>query len=254
MTHRLGIASLLLAGCSDYDVKGLHEDPVSPLLDTAFEEEEEEQCPDAPPEVSFEAPLCDTVVQGRAVNFSAFVVDDGDPDDLWLRWESDRDGLLAEGTLQTAGRLTTQLSPGGHLLSLLVEDACGNQVTSQHTVQVVEPIGSYLPQSPDGLGFDADGLLWVADWTTNEVVRMDPHTFEVIWRYDLPYAGADGVTQMTDQILVSFFHANHVLALDACTGAVIGGWPSPTAGGVSDVAWDGKDLWTRTTSSSRSTG
>ena len=197
------------------------------------------------PALTVEFPICSVVAEDQGLRLTATVADDGPTEDLWIRWESDRDGLLHEGPADADGRqeLQTFLSGGDHVVTVTVTDACGEVGGASHPVQVVPYGGVYLPQSPDGLSFDADGYLWVADWETDRVVRINPASFEILWEFALPYSGADGLTLLGDRILVSFFHSNQVVTLDACTGAQLGSWPSPTPGGVADVSWDGSDLW-----------
>jgi hypothetical protein len=255
------LASLGCAACVDYGLDAIDRERPRPPLDTgaAFEDDsdvltdpdtghlpdDDSAAPNQAPTLRVDAPICGTVAEDQAVTMTASVVDDGPVEEIWLTWESDQDGLLHEGPADARGRqvLETTLSAGEHRVTVTVEDAQGARSGSDYAISVVGYAGTYTPQGPDGLSFDDSGYLWVADWDTDRVYRVNPSTFGILWAFDLPYEGADGLTLMEDTILVSFYVSNQVAVLDACTGAELSSWPAPTPGGISDVSWDGTNLW-----------
>ncbi len=255
------LTSLGATACVDYGLDAIDTEKARPPRDTGAPDDEDSGSPPEPdtgdppdddsaapnqaPTLTVEAPICGTVAEDQRLAMTATVSDDGSMRDLIVRWESDRDGLLHEGAPDGSGQQTleTTLSAGEHSITVRVEDAQGATASSVHTLSVVGYTGTYIPQGPDGLSFDDSGYLWVADWDTDRVYRVNPTTFGILWEFDLPYEGADGLTLMGDEILVSFYYTNQVAVLDACTGAELDSWPSPTPGGISDVSWDGSDLW-----------
>jgi outer membrane protein assembly factor BamB len=267
MSHPSSLLLLLLLGCLgsaacvDYGLDAIDAEKARPARDTGAPDDDDSDLqpepdtgdlqdddsatPNQAPTLTVEAPICGTVAEDQRLAMTATVVDDSPPRDLMVRWESDRDGLLHEGAPDGGGQqmMETTLSPGEHSITVSVEDAEGAITGSTHPISVVGYAGTYTPQGPDGLSFDGDGYLWVADWDTDRVYRVNPTTSGILWEFDLPYEGADGLTLMGDEILVSFYYTNQVAVLDACTGAELDSWPSPTPGGISDVSWDGSDLW-----------
>ncbi len=197
------------------------------------------------PRITVDVLSCMLVPEDEVITLSAALFDDGPTSDLIVRWESDLDGVLFEGPPDGMGTSTIEvlLSGGDHTITVTAEDTCSGLGRETFDITVLPYEGTYGLQGPDGLSFDATGYLWVADWETDRVHKMNPWTLETLWSFALPYEGADGLTLMGDAILVSFYYTNQVVFLDTCTGAETASWPSPTPGGISDVSWDGTDLW-----------
>ncbi len=70
--------------------------------------------------------------------------------DLWGRWTSDRDGVLAEGALDAAGTLTgvvVPVTPGVHVVTWQVEDADGAVCLARRIFEVGTPpsLGALVP-------------------------------------------------------------------------------------------------------------
>ena len=198
-----------------------------------------------PPEVSIEGPECTSILLGDTLYMSAVAADSEDPPEaLWAVWESDVSGVLQEGWVGADGvsELTVTPPAGEQRISVTITDSCGLTGTSSYVLDVTDTSGSYPGPSPDGLSFDDQGYLWIADYESGKVYQVDPVTLGIIKELSLPYSGADGLTWMDGVMLVSFYTSNQVVAIDPCTGAELDSFPAPGSG-VSDVSWDGSRLW-----------
>lgn len=144
-----------------------------------------------PPEVTLETPLPGEVSnEGEGIAFRALVSDREDvAGDLTVRWESDRDGLLYEGTPDSGGLaqfIGRDLSVGEHVLTVTVTDSTGLTATTLGTFTVNgipgAPSISLSPGSPttvddlvvriDAPAVDPDGdpLVYTYTWTRDGVV------------------------------------------------------------------------------------
>jgi len=198
-----------------------------------------------PPVVAIEGPECTSMLLGDPLYMSAIASDSEDPPEaLWAVWESELAGVLQEGWVGADG--TSELSvvpPGGEQrITVTVTDSCGLSAISSYVLDVTDTSGSYPGPEPDGLSFDDQGYLWIADFDSDRVYQVDPATLGIIKELALPYSGADGLTWMDGVMLVSFYSSNQVVAIDPCNGAELDSFPAPGSG-VSDVSWDGSRLW-----------
>ena len=94
-----------------------------------------------PPSVTITDPLDgDVHDEGSPALLAGLVEDPEDlPGELWVRWESDRDGVLAEGPPDDNGETalyTAALTRGVHVVSLTVADPLGLESTAWVTVRV----------------------------------------------------------------------------------------------------------------------
>lgn len=196
------------------------------------------------PLVSLSVPDCYTVLLGDDIELVATITDEDAAADLAVTWESDVDGALQTGAADSdlTSTLAAALSEGTHTVTVTVTDACGQSASATIEITVVEARGTYDGPSPDGLDFDGDGYLWVADWASDYVYQLDPADLGILRRIALPYSGADGLSWMDDTMLVSFYDSNRVVAIDTCDGSELSSWRAPGRG-VSDVSWDGTNLW-----------
>jgi len=55
------------------------------------------------------------------------------------------------------------------------------------------PVDQSAPTGANGVAFDADGMLWLADLFGNQVLRIDPSTGEILERFPEEKAGPDDV-------------------------------------------------------------
>lgn len=196
------------------------------------------------PLISVEVPDCYTVMLGDEVALVAEITDEESSDDLSVTWESDRDGTLQTGAADAdyTSTLAAALSAGTHTVTVTVTDACGQSASATVQITVTDPSTVYSGGEPDGLDFDGDGYLWVADYGSDRVYQLDPESLGILKRVSLPYRGADGLSWMGDTMLVSFYATNNVVAIDPCDGSELSSWDAPGSG-VSDVSWDGTNLW-----------
>ena len=110
--------------------------------------------PDGSPRLFFSAPeQTRTYAAGEAVPFSATASDDATPNEaIVIRWVSNVDGVLGEGTADRDGRLLFErvLTPGFHQLTVTATDADGDfsELRSSVNVGGVAPIRLEAPD-PD---------------------------------------------------------------------------------------------------------
>ena len=196
------------------------------------------------PLVALSVPDCYTVLAGDTVDLVAEITDEDAPEDLVVTWESSLDGVVQTGPADAdrTSSLSASLSAGAHTITVTVTNACGQTATATVEINVVEARGTYSGGEPDGLDFDGDGYLWVADYGSDLVYQLDPATLGILRKIDLPYSGADGLSWMDTTMLVSFYASNRVVAIDTCDGSELWSWRAPGSG-VSDVSWDGSALW-----------
>lgn len=199
---------------------------------------------DALPEIRVAGPDCLIIHDGDPVSLIATITSPVDPGSLIVTWESDRDGVIQKYTVDADGTSTLDavLSPGDHVLTATVSDPCDREDSASFTLTVKAPSATYSGPQPDGLAFDDNGTLWIADYGTDRVYQVDPLTLGILKALDLPGDGVDGVTFMDGEMLVSFYRTNELVFVDLCDGSETGRWNAP-GGGVSDVSFDGTDLW-----------
>ncbi len=199
---------------------------------------------DNPPSLSITGPECLTIYDGDPVSLVAILAAAGDPETLIVTWESDRDGVIQKYTADADGTSTliATLSPGEHTLTATVTDACDRSGSGTFDLTVTAPETVYTGPAPDGLAFDDQGYLWIADWETDRLYQVDPLTLGILKALDLPGDGVDGATFLGGEMLVSFYKTNELVFVDLCDGSETGRWNAP-GNGVSDVSWDGTDLW-----------
>jgi hypothetical protein len=96
--------------------------------------------PSDPPTVTLEQPVTGVYLSGDPMLFSATVGDDEtDPSDLGVSWSSDLDGEFDAGSADSSGTLFFQydaLSPGEHVVTLTVDDRCGNLTEASVAVEI----------------------------------------------------------------------------------------------------------------------
>lgn len=138
----------------------------------------------SPPEVTITAPAeTEVAVYGEWVSFAALVQDGEDrPEDLTIRWVSDRDGLLDETPADAAGAVgfsTSSLSAGGHTVSLTVTDTAGLAVVDRvHVAVDTAPGAPVVSLGPVGAGTNDDLI------ATIDVPSVDADGDPVGYRYD----------------------------------------------------------------------
>jgi hypothetical protein len=112
------------------------------------EPEEEEDPPiedpnDGAPSVSIVSPQYNDVFSSaNSILMEGMVLDsETDLDDLLVRWDSDRDGMLFSSTADSEGfsALTTNLSVGGHVVTLTVRDGAGQEASDTVLIDVQAP-------------------------------------------------------------------------------------------------------------------
>jgi len=198
-----------------------------------------------PPTVSLDGPECTSLLLGDPLFMSATASDPEDPPELlWAVWESDVSGVLQEDWVGADGVSTLDIIPpeGEQRITVTITDSCGQSSNTSYVLDVTDTSGSYPGPAPDGLSFDDQGYLWIADYESDRVYQVDPITLGIIKELNLPYSGADGLTWMDGVMLVSFYTSNQVVAIDPCNGAEVDSFNAPGSG-VSDVSWDGSRLW-----------
>ena len=137
------------------------------------------------------------VALGEVVSFSAtFSTSSDDASGLTYRWESDQDGLLAEGEASTTSlSLEYQdLSAGPHTVSLTLTDALGDQGSDSLTLSVNRPpegasTVSIAPQTP----VTTDALIATIDEAALDP-EGDPVTYTFTWTVDNTPSGISGDT------------------------------------------------------------
>lgn len=139
-----------------------------------------------PPSASVTAPPSGSeYLEAEVIEFEALVHDDQDDDaELKVSWASDRDGAFEGGSVEQgyARFSTANLSPGNHVVTVLVADTGGEASTANVTVVVAD-----LPDAPE---------ITIVHPVTNETaVESQGYTFEakVEDSFDLP-----------EELLVSF--------------------------------------------------
>jgi hypothetical protein len=196
------------------------------------------------PSLSIAGPDCLTIYDGDPVSLVATLVAAGNPEDLIVTWESDLDGVIQKYTADadSTSTLIATLSPGEHRLTATVTDACDRAGSGSFDLTVTAPEAVYSGPAPDGLAFDDQGYLWIADFESDRLYQVDPLTLGILKALNLPGEGVDGATFMGGEMLVSFYKTNELVFVDLCDGSETGRWNAP-GNGVSDVSWDGTDLW-----------
>ncbi|GEM_PF-3497349 len=196
------------------------------------------------PELSIAGPDCLTIYDGDPVTLTATLTAPGDPTTMIVTWESDLDGMIQKYTADADGTSTLDatLSPGDHVLTATVTDACERQGSDSFALTVTAPETVYTGSQPDGLAFDDQGYLWIADFGSDRLYQVDPLSLGILKALNLPGDGVDGATFMGGEMLVSFYRTNELVFVDLCDGSETGRWNAP-GNGVSDVSFDGTDLW-----------
>jgi glutamine cyclotransferase len=198
-----------------------------------------------PPVVTLSSAECTTLLPGVPVTLRATVSDAEDPADaLYYYWEDETGAVLDEGYLDPSGVTEITITPdaGAHDYRLRAVDTCNTEGENTYELTVIDSYYTYPGSEPDGLGFDDLGYLWIADYGSDRVYQVVPDTLGVLQEFTLPYNGADGLTWMNGEMLVSFYSSNVIAFIDPCTSTVVDVWSAPGSG-VSDVSWDGSELW-----------
>jgi hypothetical protein len=111
------------------------------------------------PTVDLTSPEADSTFSNQELLFEATVGDDLTPaDDLLVTWTSDIDGEFNSDGPDAVGNLSVQtgdLTPGEHLITLTVDDLCGNLTTETvNFTIVIDDDGDGEPIGPWGLDCD----------------------------------------------------------------------------------------------------
>ncbi len=151
------------------------------------------------PAITLETPILDEVVnEGDNLAFSAIVSDNEDvASDLWVSWESDRDGLIYEGPPDSTGVaqfFDSGLSFGDHALTVTVTDSAGLYATALGAFTVngapSAPTVSISPASP----YTGDDLRVSIDTAASDP-DGDPLTYTYAWSVDgVPSAASTSST------------------------------------------------------------
>ena len=112
-----------------------------------------------PPVVELTSPEADATFANEEILFEATVSDDlTSLDDLLVSWSSDIDGEFNNDGPDALGALSVQygdLTPGQHLVSLSVDDLCGNETTATVAFTVVvDDDSDGFPVEPWGIDCD----------------------------------------------------------------------------------------------------
>jgi hypothetical protein len=117
-------------------------------------------CPvNDPPTVELTSPAAESTFANEDILFEATVGDDLTPlDQLVVTWTSDIDGEFNADGPDALGHLAVEtgtLTPGDHLVTLRVDDLCGNESTATVTFTIViDADGDGYPIGPWGLDCD----------------------------------------------------------------------------------------------------
>ncbi len=108
--------------------------------------------PSEAPTITLDQPVTGTYLSGEPILFSATVADDEtDPTDLAVSWSSDLDGEFDSSAADSSGTIFFQfdlLSPGEHLITLRVDDRCGNvtEASVQLEIQVDDDADGFIAE------------------------------------------------------------------------------------------------------------
>lgn len=185
---------------------------------------------DTPPSAILDAPVAGSVANGGDdVAFLGRVSDAEDaPDTLIVAWTSDRDGLLAEGTADSAGRSVftlADLSVGEHTITETVTDSAGLTASASTTLRINgapdAPTVSIDPVDPR----TADDLVAVIDLPATDP-DGDPLTYQYAWSVD----GAASGASTTDSLPASATARGETWRVDVTASD---GWITGPAGSAS---------------------